>query len=239
LVNRHYWLGQPRPQFTKLAVMSQVTGLDNSHLLPPYFPVFRGEDYLFGAMVEHLHPQSVVLEYDWCVPHFPVDRRRGDIHTSPPSSKGTINPSKYITDRTVYETDISPETRLMNLAVLARQLCEMSDRGLLTLFRSEVAQNQSALAKRITNYLQDGTARPETWQNYLQQHIGTINDAMQATANLAEIPGITAGHDQITVLQEFRTLVDDYSQALQSWVSIRNAAKRISESMLSDGSLTP
>jgi hypothetical protein len=239
LVNRHYWMGQPRPQFGKLAVMSQVTGLDNSHLLPPYFPVFRGEDYLFGAMVEHLHPHAAVLEYDWCVPHFPVETRRGDIHTSPPSGKGTMNPSKYITDRTIYESDISPETRLANLTTQVRQLCEMSDRGLQTLFRQEVAQNQSALAKRITNCLQDGTVRPEAWQKYLQQYIGTINEAMQSTSNLADIPGITPDHDHKTVLQEFRTLVNDYSLALQSWVSVRNTAKRVSDSMLSDGCMTP
>jgi hypothetical protein len=61
LNNRYYWLGHSRPGFNKLAVISQMTGLDNSALLPPYFPVFRGEDALFGAMVEHIHPQSAVL----------------------------------------------------------------------------------------------------------------------------------------------------------------------------------
>jgi hypothetical protein len=33
--------------------------------------------------------------------------------------------------------------------------------------------------------------------------------------------------------------VNDYSLALQSWVSVRNTAKRVSDSMLSDGCMTP
>lgn len=83
LTNRHYWMGQPKPLFSKMAMISQVTCLDNSKLLPPYFPVFRGEDYLFGGMVEYLHPESAVLEYDWCVPHFPIEPRIGNANNIP------------------------------------------------------------------------------------------------------------------------------------------------------------
>jgi hypothetical protein len=62
-------------------------------------------------------------------------------------------------------------------------------------------------------------------------------EAMQATSNLMDIPGITAYYDKTIVLREFHALVTDYSLTMQSWVSIRNASKRISDSMLSDGSL--
>ena len=41
--------------------MSQLTGLDNSHLLPPHFPASRREDALFGAMLVVLHHHSVSL----------------------------------------------------------------------------------------------------------------------------------------------------------------------------------
>jgi hypothetical protein len=63
--NRHYWLGRNRPNISNMAVMSQATGLDNSRLLPPYFPVFRGEDYLFASLLVCLHPNAAVLDYNW------------------------------------------------------------------------------------------------------------------------------------------------------------------------------
>jgi hypothetical protein len=58
-----------------MAVMSQATGLDNSHLLPPYFPVFRGEDYLFASLVVCLHPDAAVLDFNWSIPHLPLEQR--------------------------------------------------------------------------------------------------------------------------------------------------------------------
>ena len=71
----HSWLGQNGHAFARTATMSQITGLDNSVSLPPYFPVFRGEDLLFGTMLRYLFPVGVVLDYDWGIPHLQLVRR--------------------------------------------------------------------------------------------------------------------------------------------------------------------
>ncbi|MEP5321249.1 hypothetical protein, partial [Marinobacter alexandrii] len=75
LENRHSWLGYAQPTVCKTAIMSQLTGLDNSELLPPYFPAFRGEDALFSMMVAYLHPDSAVVNADWAILHLPLENR--------------------------------------------------------------------------------------------------------------------------------------------------------------------
>jgi len=239
LVNRHYWIGQPRPQFTKMAVISQVTGLDNSYLLPPYFPVFRGEDYLFGAMVEYLHPQAAVLEYDWCVPHFPMDARQGTKDNEPATGKGKINLSKYITDRTVYEVGISPATRLQSLAVLTKALSETSNQGLLAIYRTEVAEGQGARLNDLREYLKNGTPRPEVWQAYLQQSVESISQAMQTVANLKDITGMPDGYEEQAILEEFRAHSNEFAASLSAWSAIRESAAAITRQLLESGDLTP
>ncbi|MFT5710613.1 MAG: hypothetical protein ACI8QT_001311, partial [Halioglobus sp.] len=214
LTNRHYWMGQPKPLFTKMAVISQMTGMDNSKLLPPYFPVFRGEDYLFGAMVEYLHPQSTVLEYDWCVPHFPIEPRSGNADSTPPSGKGAINMSKYITDHTRYETGISAETRLLGLCQLLRELSETSDQGLLTRYRAEVAESQNSKIKDLTAKLGDNTPRTQVWNEFLQATLNNASQAQATRAELADIPRMPDGYQAQDILDEFRAYTGDFAQAL-------------------------
>ena len=240
LKNRHYWMGQPRPTFSKLAVISQVTGLDNSHLLPPYFPVFRGEDYLFGAMVEYLHPQAAILDYAWSVPHFPLETRTGSADNPPATGKGSINLSKYVTDHTLYQQGISAQTRLQGLALRVKELAETSDRDLLTLYRSEVAEAQGAKLKGLTAKLREAPPKPETWHTYLEQSRAGISTAMQAVANLRDIPGIPDSYqEQQAILEEFRAYASEFAAALEGWPAIRTAAQNIANDMLAAGALAP
>jgi len=226
--NRHYWLGRSRPTFTKMAVMSQVTGLDNSRPLPPYFPINRGEDYIFGAMVEYLFPHAVALEYDWCVPHLPVDSRANADPGESVASRGSIGLlSKYITDHTNYEPDISFETRLEGLCVLIDELAESSNDGLSVLFRAGLAQLNAGKLKALNIQLQ--TARqnngPQDWLNYLQKGQGELSAALQSPASPADIQGINMGES--AVLATAKEYAAEFSAALRAWPAIRKAAATI------------
>ena len=227
LSNRYYWLGHSRPGFNKLAVMSQATGLDNSALLPPYFPIFRGEDYLFGAMVEHIHPQSAVLEYDWCIPHFPIEERPGNAAEAPLQGAGKINFPKLVTDRTDYDKGVSAETRLNKLALQIQAMAEASDRSLLTRYRHEVAENQAGQAARLAARLQDGTARSEPWNAWLQQSLNNVSAAMGEPATAEAFAGNNASLAEEALLNEFRSYASGFAKALQAWPAMRQAAKRL------------
>lgn len=74
-VGRNCWLGRSRPVFEPRAVMSQLTGLDNNQYLPPYFPLHRGQDKIFGAMVEFIYPANVVADLPFAIPHLPMPER--------------------------------------------------------------------------------------------------------------------------------------------------------------------
>ena len=236
LASRNYWLGQPRPTFTKMSVISQVSGLDNTQLLPPYFPVFRGEDYLFGAMTEFLHPHSAVLEYDWNVPHMPLEQRHGDANPAPLGGRGKININKYVTDRTSYQAGISAEKRLQALASVVANLAEMTDRALTSLFRKEVAHWQAADLARVGSYLQDGSIRAPIWQEWLQQSANNIAAATQVPARVTDMPGLPDGMGEEQALNALRELCEAYAASLSSWEDIRAAAGECSRQVLGQAS---
>lgn len=237
LSNRRYWLGQPRPMFTKMSVMSQVTGLDNTALLPPYFPVFRGEDYTFGAMTEYLHPSSAVLEYDWCVPHLPTEARRGNPAPEPETGRGMFNINKVITDRTLYLQGIPAETRLKTLASHAAELAGASDRGLISIYRKEVAENQQLEMSRLNGLLQDGRIRPPLWQSWLEQSARNVSAATHSNAAISDIPLMPTHLQDGEILELFRHHAGDLSAALFAWEDIRNSAAHLTQLMFEDGTI--
>ncbi|MEH6607763.1 MAG: hypothetical protein V7696_00225 [Halioglobus sp.] len=227
LTNRHYWLGRPRPGFSKMAVISQITGLDNSALLPPYFPVFRGEDYLFGAMVEYLHPQSVVMEFDWSVPHFPIEPRTGDPTEPAKSGRGLLNWPKCITDKTNYDPQVSAEARLDALTALIRQTAETSDKGLITRYRSEIAENQAGQAARLGDLLKSEASRPEPWNAWLQQSAENLNQALNSVAKLQDYTGVDPATPDEEALRQFRQYANGLADSLAAWPAIRQAAAEL------------
>jgi hypothetical protein len=237
LSSRRYWLGQTRPMFTKMSIMSQAIGLDNTALLPPYFPVFRGEDYTFGAMTEYLHPTSAVLEYDWCVPHLPIESRSGNPAPEPESGRGMFNINKMITDRTSYLPGIPPENRLKTLAAYAAELSHGSDRGLISMYRKEVAEIQQQELARLNTLLQDGRIRPPLWQHWLENSVQNISAAMNTTAAITDMASLPAGLQESEVLVLFRRHVGDFSDALFAWEAIREAAAEVTHSLFEDGTI--
>lgn len=238
LRSRCYWMGQPRPQFTKMSVMSQVIGLDNTKVLPPYFPVFRGEDYLFGAMTEYVHPNSAVLEYDWSVPHLPLESRIGDPAPAPLSGKSKINVNEYITDRTVYAADISAETRLTSLANILLELSETSDRGLISEFRKAAARSQASDFALVNSRIQDEVIRAPAMQDWLVASAEQLSVAMQKTPLLTEYFDTTDKHSDTDILDAARQLLGGFSDAISHWESIRKVAADIAEENFNNGRFT-
>lgn len=237
--SHHFWRGQPRPTFGKMAYISQMTGLDNAAYLPPYFPVFRGEDSLFGAMVEHLHPRAAVLEYDWAVPHLPLDVAQRREEAPPHSGRGYFSMEKFITDRTLYEHKVCFDTRHQRLVLLLRELSETSDDGLLTLFRTEVAEYQRTQEEVYTRLLQDGLARPERWSNYLRQGLANLRDAMGQPAQLQEIAAMPGDASDRLILDTFRQYTGEFAAALDAWADIRKASVEVTAQLLDEGALRP
>ncbi|MDG2442450.1 MAG: hypothetical protein P8M13_04230, partial [Luminiphilus sp.] len=121
------WMGYRGNTIGTYGVMSGITGINHHALLPPYLPAGRGEDLLFGVMLQRLHPESAVFNEGWAVPHLPIEDRANRNQLTP------LGVSASITSLTDWlgrpprdEIGISPETRLAMLADEISRLSEMS-----------------------------------------------------------------------------------------------------------------
>jgi hypothetical protein len=227
LENRCSWFGCTRPTLHKMAFMSQMTGLDNSHLLPPYFPAFRGEDLLFASMVEAMYHHGAVLEYDWCVPHLPLDDRSDRGLREPIAGEGGIKLfTRYLVENIDYKDSSNPERRLLGMAEDARRMADRSDKDLLLDYRREQAKGEAdGLYRARVRYQAAQELPSQNWQAYLSRALEECERSLGKEHTPLDIRGIGDDATEVSLLAEFRNMARGWANALQQWPAIRDAAR--------------
>jgi len=227
--NRCVWLGSPRPTILKMAFMSQMTGLDNTALLPPYFPAFRGEDLLFASMVEAMHPRGAVLEHDFAVPHLPGERSRRTLR-DPIAKAGSVGLfAAYLTNSIDYTDANDPEHRLSMLAQDFRRIADKRTEDLLMDYRREVAKGLAMSLYSLTEQRRNtDDMRSATWTGYLDRGISEVQAALAREWSPTDITEVPEGSDLDTVVEGFRGFLRGYAAALDGWPAIRQVAATLS-----------
>jgi len=223
--NRCNWLGCPRPTLHKMAFMSQMTGVDNSQLLPPYFPAFRGEDLLFGTMIETMYHHGAVLEYGWSVPHLPLDERNMSIRDPIAGEGGIVLFSRYMTENIDYKDASDPERRLRNMAEDARRIAARSDEDLLLDYRAEQAKAQAHGLFQITSQAARAVELPSVnWQSYLQRAFEEVENSMGQQHSPTKITGVPKDATETELLAQFRQFALGWASAIEAWPDMRKIA---------------
>jgi hypothetical protein len=229
LTTRNCWVGQRRHHFLPRAYMSQCTGLDNRSLLPPYTPVLRGEDQLFGSMVHFIHPHAVVADQAWAVAHLPVPERRWSeeeqrFDTSQPFQNFAL--AAMSGDR----GHSRAREPLKRLGHLARVFDDLSDTDTAELRRDYARSQVEARAtdfRDLTQALEAAGDAPERWQRFLEEALERLNLELVENPEDGPIRGYPPGQEGDALLAWWQGYWRDFGQALRAWPAIRQAAKNV------------
>jgi hypothetical protein len=222
---RATWLGYTAPTFTKHGVMSQVSGYDATQLLPPFLPAFRGEDNLFACMVTALHPESLVLNHEWAVPHHPIDQRatRG-LKTPIPAEGGVGLLTRWMGEQINPSEKLSPERRLTRLAESLASLAAQSPQNFLHQGQLGLAQWHAAQLQAYQHQLNRAASlNSQNWIRYLERGAQEMRQVMPANPTLSAVLAYPIG-DAAGVMEEVQAGVSSFAKALEAWPSIWHAA---------------
>jgi len=224
---RNAWLGSPRPTIMKMAFMSQMTGLDNSALLPPYFPAFRGEDLLFASMVEAMHPRGAIVDHDFSVPHLPERRSRKTLR-DPIANAGSISLfSAYLTNQIDYTDGNDPSDRLRLISEDLRRLANKDTRNLIMDYRREVAKGHAETLYVLTAQRERTAAmNSANWTGYLDRGIEELRNALQREWSPTDIDGAPDSATPESMVAGFRSFLLGFANALDAWPALRDSAAR-------------
>lgn len=224
LTHRQYWMGWSRPTFSGRANMSQVTGLDNSAALPPYFPAWRGEDLLFGAFVEYLFPHAFVLNYPWAVPHLPTDERVGDATARADVAGGMSLVENHIAARRPEEYAPGPLERYPALVDILRTLGGSSDAELAATYRRELGRERADAVRNLGDLLRKAPADNAQWRAMLEERRRVYLQALGDGDVPVRIGGVPADMPEHAMWEHFRQLASGFAAALAAWPAMREAA---------------
>lgn len=227
---RSNWVGYRGPTLSPYGSISQLTGLDHRALLPPYFPAGRGEDILFGIMLQRLHPESMVLSEGWSIRHDPLESRpeRGNL-LPVKVSPGLHTLADWLGREPDDQWGLTPERRINLLSKEVRTLSEMSSEALEQLVGEQLASKRTHLLARCVNHLEHVTAlepsaNADAWSAFLSQTQAELIEALQAPES-EPIDSVLAKSDR-SDWSSLRTMGTQLANALAAWPEICAAAKR-------------
>jgi len=229
LEQRCCWLGRDRPTFRPQSRISQVTGYDNRTLLPPYFPIMRGEDRLFGQMTHYIHPDGVALDYPWAVPHMPLQERRWS------DSENTHAVSRQFPGNMVNELfgkrddclAVDPQSRLRFVASRLQDLAAAPDRTLLHRLADDRHGYRASQIRMLQTRIRESAQLPADWRDYLERALRQVQASRLDGFRPDEIR-----NDEIKLMGKdllgfYRDAWSRFGQALLAWQDIRDAAREI------------
>ncbi len=229
LNTRMVWTGRLQPHFIARPNMSQITGVDNREMLPPYLPIVRGEDRLFGNMLNFLFPNDVSLDYPWAIPHLPMPAREWS-DKDRVFTQGSSFPH-YFTDRIQslgFQCQVEgAEARLADLANWFKNLSATPAEKLFENHRDLNLRSISEQLKHLNELLEAAGNAPAEWKDYLQQGISQLGASLGAvSSNDLPVTGQPAFFEGDELIRFWQTTWGEFAVALEAWPAIRAAAKR-------------
>jgi len=236
LEQRCCWMGRARPLFSPEGNISQVTGFDNRRFLPPYFPITRGEDQLFGYITRHIYPNSVVLDYPWAVPHLPIPERNWSESERrfALSARFPRTLKEQIARRGDESISDNPHSRLEYLARYYIDLADSPDEALMDRFAGDWHDYRARQLRGMEKILQESKTGSREWQDYIEDAFGQIQSSILGELSVGALEG-SAGDLRGRELVDFwREAWRGFGQSLLAWNDIRETAREFTTEKFDD-----
>lgn len=204
--------------------MAGVMGLDTRHLLPPFMPVLRNEDAIFGLLVHLCFKHAVKGYLPWALLHDPPFRSP----VEDPSRALNIGfpGANAIVEAILWSLNVWPlnDNPSHNLKTLGQYLTDLSCLPIHH-FKSEVRKIYQRIIQNRINYLQhflfEHAQAPEHWQHDMKQLIK--NFQLLLYNEDVGVPADIEGDSQKR-LATFQELIKEFGNLLQYWPAIWGAA---------------
>jgi len=156
-------------------------GLDNRNLLPPFFPVRRGHDKIFGITLWRCFEDGYFAHLPWALLHAPVENRRywpGEIIRSA---------SGFDMDKVIIECvksfEFGPGKRdgKERLHALGKHLMELGSLPLEDFeefVRIQAWHTNSSFISMMENHLRRRGESPDYWANDVKKYIDILRRSM-------------------------------------------------------------
>ena len=209
-------------------VMSTHVGLDGRQLLPPFSPVFRGQDMVFAALLRRGLGEALVGHLPQAVLHIPGELRRASMEAlwRPPGAPAFATLLTAALDLT--GGAVSAAAGAARLRAAGRGLRELADQEPAEstfLLRTQLAENSAqALSRQAAEYAALRTDQRPWVRDLRRQFDDRLSELLGPfTAAASEIADSRPG----TAEAETLSLIGRFGTLLEAWPDLYQAASAL------------
>ena len=184
---------------------------------------------MFGAMLEYLYPDSLVLNYPWAVPHLPLDERRGSITAQPEIAAAASLVETHIGASAPAHAAMPLESRLASLVLLFKELAGRHDENLAAAYRAALAADQANAARQVADKLRQAPEVHGEWRQLLEERGRRYMQAIGRAQAPVRIGGVPEDMDEAELWRRGRELAGRFAAALAAWPEMREAAAELAQ----------
>ena len=219
---RASWFGYRGPVISQFGTMSQLTGISNNVLLPPYLPAGRGEDILFGILVLRMHPDSAVFNEGWAIRHEPLEDRKQRGGIKPLSANADMSLlADWLGRAPADQWGLSAKQRLIVVAEEINRLSMMEDDAIADIIAAELVSKAGSLLSGCFSQI-DIAERLVSSPGYDQwiQFLHATRDSLVTRIQHPDATPLEHVSKHVGDLTVLRTRGRHFASALRAWPSL-------------------
>lgn len=204
-------------------------GLDNREEQPPFVPVGRSQDLVFGAILARCYPNTRIGYIPLVSVHAPEFARRfwpQEVHRTASGVTLANVIIECIRSASAVEDSTSDEGRLRTMGQHLVELGSLPGRHFRGHLREVLSRSYRGYHALMEQWLQRYRGKPEYWASDVQRYMGLLAAALERPDFFVPIE-LAAHRGVATACALTQELVLNYGRLLEGWPRMTAAARRL------------
>jgi hypothetical protein len=211
---------------------STFFGFDNHDLLPPFLPVARGQDLLFGTVLSLCFQDAYVGHLPHALLHVPREQRVFNPGELLRSASG-YDTAKLIFDCiSLFSRDLRATAPAQNLQTLGNSLAGLAaekPKGFACVVRDRARQTADAAVQTMQEFLSIHNNAPVFWAEDMKKYATLLHRHAHSDDYAVPLDLLDAGRNREQALTLAQRLVGKFGDLLRFWPDIVRAAAALRE----------
>ncbi len=209
--------------------MTTAAALDNTTMLPPFFPVQRNSDVIFSNMLRLCSSEWLVGHLPWVIEHDPAEHRAFPDHPATRVTQ-TLTPEVVLYCMESVGRNLAsphPAERLQTIGRRLQGVGRMAHKEFEDFLRLGRWQRITQQITRLEGVLESYHGAPESWRADVERCIDAARGSlMQGDISPADLATACEPTDALALVQR---LLYQFGELLEHWPNICRAARSLRE----------
>jgi hypothetical protein len=212
-------------------MMATFFGLDNTALLPPFIPITRGADYVFGVTLSQCFGDSLFAHLPYTLLHLPVEPRAfspGEIFRNASGIDIDALVSILIRACEVNRNSMTGEENLMKLGLYLQELGAAQESDFLSVTHKLVLDESAQLIKHFQRTLEERNYSPAFWAKDVEKYMAIMEQHFRRPESAAPLD-LMYDRTADEGLSLAQSLVHQFGQLLYWWPEMLATTRALRE----------